>query len=415
MPSNATAQDEMIRRLQRELEEKNTLINGIVERANAAGRDLDENESEMLTEARSRMSAIKGQLEQIEGINREAFESRSMSVAVDQAIQQYKGTPIESTVEYRTGGEYILDIWRSHNGQRDATDRLETYYRAAAHQKTSDNLGLIPDPVVGDVINFIDAARPLVSALGPRPLTSATFHRPRVTQHTAVAKQGAAGAKADEKSELVSQKMVIDRLTVEAVTYGGYVNVSRQNIDFSSPSALDLIVNDLASQYAIETEAATCDLLATTATTAVTYDETPSTGTIADAVVAALWNAAAVAYTAVRGQGRLVLAVAPDRLGAFGRLFAPVNPTNAQSSGFNANSFAQGSMGTISGISLVMSAQLGTGEAFLFSTAALEVYEQRVGTLQAVEPSVAGVQVAYLGYFAPLMINDDAIVPLVAA
>jgi hypothetical protein len=72
-------------------------------------------------------------------------------------------------------------------------------------------------------------------------------------------------------------------------------------------------------------------------------------------------------------------------------------------------------MGTISGVSLVMSAGLSSGEAFLFSTAALEVYEQRVGTLQAVEPSVAGVQVAYLGYFTPLMINDDAIVPLVAA
>jgi HK97 family phage major capsid protein len=224
------------------------------------------------------MGSIKGQLEQIEGINREAFETRSMSTAVDQAVQQYKGKPVTGEVEYRSGGEYILDIWNAHNGNREAGDRLETYYRAAAHQKTSDNLGLIPDPVVGEVINFIDAARPLVSTLGPRPLTSATFHRPRVTQHTAVGKQGAAGGKTDEKSELTSQKMVIDRLTAEAVTYGGYVNVSRQNIDFSTPAALDLIVNDLAAQYAIETEAATCDLLATTATTAVNYDETPSAG-----------------------------------------------------------------------------------------------------------------------------------------
>jgi HK97 family phage major capsid protein len=416
MPTAVTAQDEMIRRLQTELDEKTTLVNGIIQRANAGGRDLDESESEILTEARSRMGSIKGQLEQIEGINREAFETRSMSTAVDQAVQQYKGKPVTGEVEYRSGGEYILDIWNAHNGNREAGDRLETYYRAAAHQKTSDNLGLIPDPVVGEVINFIDAARPLVSTLGPRPLTSATFHRPRVTQHTAVGKQGAAGGKTDEKSELTSQKMVIDRLTAEAVTYGGYVNVSRQNIDFSTPAALDLIVNDLAAQYAIETEAATCDLLATTATTAVNYDETPSAGdTIANQISGAIWNAAAVAYTAVRGQGRLVLAVAPDRLGAFGRLFAPVNPLNAQSAGFNANSFAQGAMGTISGVSLVMSAGLSSGEAFLFSTAALEVYEQRVGTLQAVEPSVAGVQVAYLGYFTPLMINDDAIVPLVAA
>ena len=108
------------------------------------------------------------------------------------------------------------------------------YTRAAAHQKTSDNLGMVPDPIIGDVVNFIDAARPAVSFLGPRDMPSATWYRPKVTQHTLVAVQGTAGAAADEKSEL-SQKMTITRLTGNAVTYGGYVNVSRQDIDFSSP------------------------------------------------------------------------------------------------------------------------------------------------------------------------------------
>jgi hypothetical protein len=42
------------------------------------------------------------------------------------------------------------------------------------------------------------------------------------------------------------------------------------------------------------------------------------------------------------------------------------------------------------------------------------VFEQRVGSLQATEPSVLGVQVAYAGYFAPLTIDDDAIIPLTA-
>ena len=104
---------------------------------------------------------------------------------------------------------------------------------AAAHQKTSDKLGVFPDPIFGDFVNFIDAARPLVSVIGPQALTSGTWYRPRVTQHTVVDVQGTAGAAADEKTELDSQKMVISRLTGTAVTYGGYVNVSRQNIDFS--------------------------------------------------------------------------------------------------------------------------------------------------------------------------------------
>ena len=77
-----------------------------------------------------------------------------------------------------------------------------------------------------------------------------------------------------------------------------------------------------------------------------------------------------------------------------------------------AGNFGQGVMGSIAGVDVVMSAGLASGEAFLFSTAAIEVFEQRVGTLQATEPSVLGVQVAYAGYFTPLVIEDDAIVPL---
>ena len=46
--------------------------------------------------------------------------------------------------------------------------------------------------------------------------------------------------------------------------------------------------------------------------------------------------------------------------------------------------------GTISGITVVMSAGLATGKAFLINTAATEVYEQRLGSLQVTEPSVLG-------------------------
>lgn len=404
------AQDEMIRRLQTELSEKTNFANGIVERCNVGNRDMTDEERGLMAETRGRLEHIKGDLEELEAINKTAYETRNKSDMVDQAIQQWRGTPQAGEIEYRSGGEYMLDVWNAHNGNRDAKDRLDVYYRAASHQKTSDNLGIIPDPIVGQVINFIDAARPLVSILGPRPLTQATWHRPRVVQHTAVGPQGSAGAAADEKTELTSQKMTIERLTGTAATYGGYVNVSRQNIDFSTPSALDLIVNDLAAQYAIETEAATAALIATTSTTAIGYGATPTQASVA----AALWKAAGVAYSAVKGQGNLVVVVAPDVLGTFGPLFNPVNPFNAQSEGLKAGTFAQGVMGNISGISLAMSAGLTTGEAFAFSTAAVEVYEQRVGTLQVVEPSVAGLQVAYMGYFTPMLIKQEAIIPLTA-
>ena len=161
-------------------------------------------------------------------------------------------------------------------------------------------------------------------------LNNATFYRPIVTQHPTVAAQGASGGPADEKSELVSQKMTIERKTVNAKTLGGYVNVSRQAIDFSSPSALDLVVNGLGQQYSIETESLVAGTLGGVATPVVGYGSTPT----GDTVAAAVWQAAGLAYNAVKGMGRLMIAIAPYVLGTFGPLFAPVNARDAQSPGF---------------------------------------------------------------------------------
>jgi hypothetical protein len=82
--------------------------------------------------------------------------------------------------------------------------------------------------------------------------------------------------------------------------------------------------------------------------------------------------------------------------------------------GLSAGDFSQGLVGAVAGIPTYMSAGLGTNKAFLLSTAAVEVYEQRVGTLQVTEPSVLGVQVAYAGYFTPLRLVDNGIIELTA-
>jgi HK97 family phage major capsid protein len=127
------------------------------------------------------------------------------------------------------------------------------FQRAAAHQTTADNAGLLPSQILGPVLNFVDEARPVVSALGARQLPSGSFSRPTVTQHTQVAKQ------TGEKTELASRKMLLGKIPIVADTYGGYVNVSRQNVDWTQPQILDIVINDLAGQYAIETENAAVD------------------------------------------------------------------------------------------------------------------------------------------------------------
>lgn len=401
--------DAMIARLEGELEERNAFIQGTIAAAEDASRDLTDSETELIRNAKGRIDAIKSQLDMLYDTRSATIGARERAREVSKELTRMRAEAESGPVEYRSAGAYMVDTYRAALGDKAARSRLEIYERAAAHEKTTDISGALPTPVVGPVINFIDASRPLVSTLGPRPLPAETWKRPVVTGHTAVALQGAGGLPADQKTELVSQKLTIGSISGEAKTYGGYVNVARQIIDFGAGS-LDVIVNDLAAQYSIETEAALGDALATTTATAVAYGATPD----ADAIAGAVWEAAGTAYEATKGLGRLVIVCAPDVLRTFGPLFPPVNPQNAQSQGLSAGAFGQGPAGAIAGVSLVMSAGLASGSAYMLSTAAVEVYEQRGGTLQAIEPSVLGMQVAYFGYFAPLMINDDAVIPLVA-
>jgi HK97 family phage major capsid protein len=325
----------MIERLEREIEERSSFIEGVIANAQDGDRDLTDNEKELTVQARSRLENLDDQLKHLYEARSRTTQARQRAADVHREFDRLRNQVDNGPVEYRSTGGYLADYIAASTGSREAMERLEVYSRAAAHQKTSDNLGVVPDPIIGSVVNFIDASRPAVAFLGPQNLPSATWYRPKVTQRTLVAAQGSAGAAADEKTELTSQKMTITRLTGNAVTYGGYVNVSRQDIDFAQPSMLDVVVNDLAAQYAIQTEAVLGTLIQTQANNVELTTASGGTPTAAE-LAAGLWAAAANVYTATKGVGRIALIVPPSRLGNWGGVFSPVNPQNAQSTGFRA-------------------------------------------------------------------------------
>jgi HK97 family phage major capsid protein len=408
-PENSKT-DAMINRLEREIAERDSFIQGTVANAQDTERDLTTSEQELVTESRKRIEVVEEQLDSLRAASVRSQQARQKAADVQATLAKMRHEVDTGEIEYRSAGAYVLDQYKAAMNDRQAQERLEIFNRAAAHQKTSDNAGLIPNPILGDVINFIDSARPLVNLLGPKDMPSQSWFRPLVTQGTSVAVQGSAGAAADEKAELVSQKMTITRLTATAVTYGGYVNVSRQDIDFSTPQVMDAIINDLAARYAVQTEAALGVSLDASTSTNVGYGASPTAATIR----AAIWSAASTIYTATGGVGRVVLALSPGRLPVFGPLFVPIVNVSQTGDGLSAGDFNQGLVGTVAGVPTFMSAGLGTNKAFLLSTAAAEVYEQRVGTLQVTEPSVLGVQVAYAGYFTPLRLVDNGIIELTA-
>lgn len=386
--------DQMLVRYADEITERQRFIDNMVEAAQGENRDLSEQELELVTRARDRINEVDQRMRPLEEANRIAGESNERIAALARLMDDAEKKPRD--VEYRSAGSYILDRWRAGIGQAEAVHRLDVYHRAAAHQTTGDNAGLLPEQILGPVVNFVDASRPLISALGPRQLPSGSWSRPKVTQHTATAGQ------VGEKTELVSQKMTIAKLPVSASTYGGYVNVSRQNVDWTQPSIMDLIVADLASEYAKDTENHACGNLTTDAPAGPTL---PTGVPSAADVAGALWGAAATVIAATAGAGRILAVAPPELMGILGPLFPPVNPQNAQSGGFTVASLASGLAGSIAGIPVYVSNGMAADTILVLSSAAAEVYEDRIGALQVAEPSVLGVQVAYAGYFASLTIE----------
>src|SRR4029077_1157083 len=154
-PPAMRATDQMLTDYVSEIEEKQQLIDTLVESAQKEGRDLDPKELELAERARDRINVCNKNMIPLE-------ESRKISIDSAERIAEIakhmaavdKEKPAE--VEYRSAGAYVLDYWKASLGAGDAHQRLDTYNRAASHQTTADNPGLLPTPVVQPVINFID-------------------------------------------------------------------------------------------------------------------------------------------------------------------------------------------------------------------------------------------------------------------
>jgi len=163
--------DRMLARYMGEIEERQNFIDGIVEAAESDQRDLSPQEMELVTRARERIGVCHDQMGPLTEARRISSESADRLAEIARfAGEAERRSP--SVVEYRSAGAYLIDKWQAGLGMEEARDRLDMFHRAAAHQTTGDNPGLLPEQILGPVVNFIDASRPLVNALGPRQLPS---------------------------------------------------------------------------------------------------------------------------------------------------------------------------------------------------------------------------------------------------
>lgn len=392
----------ILERLNSERADQVAFIDNLLERAETENRDLVETEITSLEAARERINEIDAQVEPLVEFENKRAAGTQINVRNGHGNSPTPVSPVNNQVpEWSSPGAYLVDYARSLGVKRGdgrysvppddlAKDRIT---RVLENEVTGDVPGVLPEPIIGPVVDLMDRARPFITSIGARPLggiPGTTFSRPKVTQRPVVGQQTA------EKTELPSGKLLIDPITFQKETYGGAVNVSYQTIDWTSPSAWDVLIRDLADVYGTTVEGVAASDFASKVTQTV-----PRAGdTLAD-WTSALYQAAALVY---QGTGRLPdrLWVSVDQWAQLGALVdvARVVSSPANNAGFNSGSNLASFAGDVLALPRIVVPQLPEGTVVVGVSSLYEFYEQAVGLLTAIEPSLLGVEVAYGGYVA---------------
>ena len=383
------------------------------------GRDLVKAERDNLAAIRGRIGELDeqiGPLAEFETMRESAAATAARKLGrPDTAPTTGQARPGGSgaAFPYRSAGHYMVDLVRSRDPKADPAQRAAAADRVAqarvvANQTTDDTPGVLPVPVVGPIIDTVDATRPFITSIGPKDMGNTPgkkFQRPVVTQRPLVGKQTA------EKTELPTRKMIIGSIEMIKETYGGVVDISRQDIDWTSPSAWDILLQALADEYAIATENAAADAFATAVVQSVTAGSDDLAGW-----ATALYEAAAMGYA---GGKRL-----PDRIWVSLDMWAKLGPiidvlgrltfSTPGGGGTGGTSSLEDFRGDMLGVDRVVVPSFADGTVVIGPRALTEFYEDRIGILSAVEPALLGVEVAYGGYVAYGTLKPEAFAKVAA-
>ena len=176
----------------------------------------------------------------------------------------------EFMAAYHIGGDTFANMNKAV-AEFSAANRT-ALQAAAGDVLTTDTPGLLPVPVLGPLVQDLNFLRPVVDVLGARAYPdggqSKTFIRPTITTHTDV------GTQSTELTAVTARTMVIASNSVTKTTLAGQVTLSQQDIDFTNPAAMQLILNDLMGEYMIASDNFAADNLVTEANVSGVWDGT---------------------------------------------------------------------------------------------------------------------------------------------
>jgi HK97 family phage prohead protease len=326
-------------------------------------------------------------------------------------------TPGEYLAAMHIGGETFRNVAAA---ARDfALSKQSALQAAAGDVLTTDTPGLLPVPVLGPVFDDLNYIRPVVAAVGARAMPDGgnqkTFIRPTWTTHTSVASQ------ATELTGVSATTPVIASNVVTKTTLAGQVTLSVQDVDFTSPASMEIILRDLAGQYLLQSDNVAADAItagASASGSTWTYNSTdPST------LFAALYDAATDILTASNFLPDHVF-VSPNVWKLLGQQLdgdkRSVFPYAGAAGLMGVNAAGSANITQLNtfnpfGLNLVADRNFATNTMVVAKASAIEFYEQVRGLMSVEVPSSLGRTFSYYGYVSTFIADADIVKSIIVS
>jgi hypothetical protein len=306
-----------------------------------------------------------------------------------------------------TAGEFIAASLQGGTVLAEMNAKVQA---AAPNITTADTPGILPEIITGSVYDSLNPIRPFVTAIGARamPQSGATFRRPVITVRPVVTQQPTG-----QLNQLDPSTVTVANNNVNKLTFGTFVTMSEQDLDWTDPASINIVLNQLAIAYGQATNNYAVDTChaAITQTSAVADTSDP-----ADWIAAIYEGARQISNTSNYLPTHMV--VTPGTWAALGSLVDSTGrPVFPQIGAMNAPGELSASNWNGNPLGLVLVVDKNAPGSFMGHAAGpaagFEFYEQQKGAISVDVPSTLGRTIAYRGYAASFMADATKFVKFV--
>jgi hypothetical protein len=347
----------------------------------------------------------------------EAVEAAAIPTAPIPA-QAKRTFAMPSAAEYLAAMNIGGDTFRRVNEAFvEASRNKQTALQAAAgvdgNTNTENTPGLLNQMVLGPVFEDLNYIRPVVAAVGARAMpdggTQKTFIRPTWTTHVSAAVQGAELGAISQTSPQIASNVVSKQ------TVSGGVTFSVQDVDFTSPASMEIILRDLVGQFMLKTDDIAADAITAGATASgATWDVTPNDPTT---LISAIYGAAVNILSATNFLPDTIF-VSTNVWELLGRQLDAnkqlVFPYVGAAGLMGMNAAGTGNvtqMNTFNplGLNLVVDRNFAANTMVVARASAIEYYEQVKGIMTREVPLNLGKEFSYYGYSASFIADSTQV------